>query len=183
MSVATTYAEAVFEAARDAGAVDVVAGDLAGFSEAVAGSDDLRAVLHDPKIDTRAKKGIVGSLTEGAHPVVVNFLQVLLDRGRMADFPDIVEAFERRVSLAEDRLQVEAITAVPLPEDLRARIVEQIQQKTGAAVDLTETVDPEIVGGLVLQIGESVVDGSVRHRIDELRETLRSSRVDAAVTG
>ena len=182
MSVATTYAEAVFEAARDAGAVDDVARDLRTFSEAVAGSDDLGAALHDPKIDTRAKKGIVASIVDGAHPVVVNFLQVLLDRGRMSEFPQILEAFEHRLSVAEHRLEVQAITAVPLPDDLRARIVEQIQEKTGAAVDLTETVDPDIVGGLVLQVGESVVDGSVRHRIDELREALRSSRVDAAVT-
>lgn len=182
MSVATTYAEAAFEAATGAGAVDDVARDLKAFSDALEGSDDLAAVLHDPKVDTQTKKGIVAGLTEGGHPVVVNFLQLLLDRGRMADFADIAEAFERRVSVAEDRLEVEAITAVPLPADLRSTIVEQIQQKTGASVDLTETVDPEIVGGLVLQVGESVVDGSVRHRIDELRETLRASRVDAAVT-
>lgn len=182
MSVAATYAEAVFEAATDLKAVDDVGRDLRAFADAVAGSDDLRAVLDDPNIDTAAKKAVVARLTEGSAPVVGNVLQVLLDRGRMADFPDILDAFEGRVAAAAGRLEVRAITAVPLPDDLRARIVAQIKEKTGADIDLTESVDPEIVGGLVLQVGESVVDASVRHRIEELREAMRSSRIDSAVT-
>ncbi len=182
MSVADTYAEAVFEAATDLGAVDDVGRDLRAFADAVAGSEDLRNVLDDPNVDTKVKKAVVASITEGSVPVVGNVLQVLLDRGRMPDFPHILDAFEHHVAAAAGRLEVRAITAVPLPDDLRARIVAQIQEKTGATVDLQESVDPEIVGGLVLQVGESVVDGSVRHRIDELRQTLRASRVDAAVT-
>ena len=180
MSVASTYAEALYEAAADADAVAPVAGDLTGFADGVAGSDELRSVLDNPEIDTRAKKGAVAALAEGAHPLVANFLQVLIDRGRITDIEEIAQAFQERVARAEDRLEVEAVTAIPLPDDLRARIVEQIQQKTGSAVDLTESVDPDIVGGLVLRIGGSVVDGSVRHRIDELREALSRAPVDAA---
>ena len=69
---------------------------------------------------------------------------------------------------------------MPLPDDLRERIVERIEEKTGHTVDLTESVDPDIVGGLVLRVGGVVVDGSVRHRIDELATRLQSAPVDAA---
>ena len=76
---------------------------------------------------------------------------------------------------------MEAVTAVPLPDDLRERIVERMQAKTNATIELTESVDPDVVGGLVLRVGEVVVDGSVRHRIDELRRELSGVPVDAAV--
>ena len=180
MSVATTYAEALYEAAADADAVEAVSADVAEFAEAYAGSDELRSVLDNPEIDTRTKKGTVTALTEGANPLVANFLQVLLDRGRMHEFGEIARAFGERVARAQDLLEVEAVTAVPLPDDLRARIVKRIEEKTGSSVALTESVDPDIVGGLVLRVGGVVVDGSVRHRIDELREALQNAPVDAA---
>lgn len=180
MSVATTYAEALYEAASDADAVTAVSADVAGFAEALEASDELSSVLANPEIETRSKKRAVGALTEGANPLVQNFLQVLLDRGRIHEFGDIARAFSDRVARAQDRLEVEAVTAVPLPDDLRARIVTRIEEKTGSSVDLTESVDPEIVGGLVLRVGSSIVDGSVRHRIDELREALQKAPVDSA---
>ena len=70
---------------------------------------------------------------------------------------------------------------MPLPDDLRDRIVESIQSKTNATVELTESVNPDVVGGLVLHVGEVVIDGSVRHRIEELRRDLTGAPVDAAV--
>ena len=181
MSVAGTYAEALYESAAEAGEVDAVASDIAAFAEAIKSSDELRDVLENPEIDTRTKKGVVGELMSDANPLAANFLQVLIDRGRIAEFPDIARTFAELVAAEEGRLEVEAVTAVPLPDDLRTRIVEGIEKKTGRSVQLTEAVDPEIVGGLVLHIGGTVVDGSVRHRIDELREALRSAPVDAAI--
>jgi F-type H+-transporting ATPase subunit delta len=181
VSVATTYAEALYEAALDADAVPQVAGDVDAFAEAVEGSEDLRAVLGNPEIDSRAKGAAAGALAADAHPLLANFLQVLVERGRIGGYLEIAEAFRERVARAEARLEVEAVTAVPLPADLRERIVASIQEKTSATVELTEAVDPEIVGGLVLHVGEVVVDGSVRHRLDELRRDLVGASVDAAV--
>ncbi|HMO00791.1 MAG TPA: ATP synthase F1 subunit delta [Miltoncostaeaceae bacterium] len=181
MSVAATYAEALFEAASDAGTVDAVAGEIAGFAEAVEESADLRQFLDNPEIEARVKKEAVKELSSSATPITANFLQVLIDRGRITEFPEIARAFAERVAAAEGRLEVEAVTAVPLPDDLRSRIVDEIARKTGRSVDLTESVDPEIVGGLVLRIGGAVVDGSVRHRIEELRAALSAAPVDAAL--
>jgi F-type H+-transporting ATPase subunit delta len=182
VSVASTYAEALYEAAVDSGAVAAVAEEVGALGRAVEESSDLRAFLDNPEIESRLKKDAVKELTSSANPLTANFLQVLIDRGRIAEFPEIARAFAERVAAEEGRLEVEAVTAVPLPEDLRERIVEEIARKTGRSVDLTESVDPEIVGGLVLRIGGAVVDGSVRHHIEELRATMRSAPVDAALT-
>ena len=179
MSVAATYAEALYEAAVDGSAVTPVAEDVASFAAGLAESAELRAVLTDPEVNAAHRKAVVESIAEGAHPLVLNFLRVLADRGRLDDFPAIAQALADRVSRAENRIDVEAVTAVPLPTDLRERIVEQIRAKTGAEVRMTETVAPEIVGGLVLRVGDSVVDGSVRHRLDELRYSMRRAHVDA----
>lgn len=182
MSAASTYAEALYEAAVDGSAVTPVAQDVAGFAAAVQESSDLRAVLGNPEVDSAAKKAVVETIAEGAHPLVLNFLRVLADRGRIGEVTEIADAFAARVAQAENRIDVEVVTAVPLPDDLRARIIEQIRGKTGADVDLTESVDPDIVGGLVLKVGGSVIDGSLRHRLEELRTTLRGAPVDAVET-
>jgi len=180
MSVATTYAEALYEAAADAGALQPVAEGFGAFAEAYAESDELRAVLLNPGIDPSAKRGVVESLAEGAHPQVVNALRLLIDRDRIAALPEIAEAFQDRVARAEERLEVEAVTAIPLPGDLRQRIVASLQEKSGKSIALTESVDPGIVGGLVLRVGETVVDGSVRRRLEQLRRELTGASVDAA---
>lgn len=181
MSVEGTYAEALYESARDAGAVDAVASDLSAFAAAVAESAELRDAIDNPEVDRRAKRAIIDQLTAGANPLVPNFLKVLIDRGRLTELPEIAAAFGERVDRAEARLEVEAVTAIPLPADLRDMIVKQIESKTGQSVVLSESVDPEIVGGLVLRVGELLVDGSVRRDLDRLGERLRSVSVDAAL--
>jgi F-type H+-transporting ATPase subunit delta len=181
VSVATTYAEALYEAAVDADALPQVSADVDAFARAVEESADLRTVLENPEIDSRAKSSVIAAVAADAHPLVRNFLQVLVERGRIAELLEIAEAFRERVARAEARIEVEAVTAVPLPDDLRDRIVESIQSKTNATVELTESVDADVVGGLVLHVGEVVVDGSVRHRIDELRRELTAAPVDEAV--
>ncbi len=182
MSVAGTYAEALYEAAVDADALEAVASGVGDFAAAFDESDDLRAALENPEFDARSKKAVVVALSEGAHPVVTNALQVLVDRGRILELPAIASAFQARVAQAERRLDVRAITAIPLPADLREQIVAMIREKTGQNVSLTETVDPDIVGGLVLQVGETVVDGSVRKHLEQLRRELTRASVDAAAT-
>lgn len=179
MSVEATYAEALYEAAVDQSAVTPVTEDVAAFASGLAESAELRAVLTDPEVDAASRKRIVEGVASDAHPLVLNFLRVLADRGRLDEYPAIAAAFASRVSRAENRIDVEAVTAVPLPADLRDRIIEQIRAKTGADVRLTETVDPDIVGGLLLHVGDAVVDGSVRHRLEELRTSMRSAHVDA----
>jgi F-type H+-transporting ATPase subunit delta len=180
MSVAGTYAEALYEAAAEARAVKEVAEDLAAFQAGLAEVAELRQVMHDPEISGREKKAILASLTEGGHRLLVNFLQVLIDRRRMDELPEIAEAFFELVAKAEGRVEVEAVTAVPLTEELRSQLVDRIQSVTGREVSLSERVDPEIVGGLKLVVGGVLVDGSVRFLLSDLRRELRSAPVEAA---
>jgi F-type H+-transporting ATPase subunit delta len=181
VSVSSTYAEALYEAAEESGSVERVAGDLYLFLQAMESTPELERVLMSPEVDTRAKKGTVAALTEGADPLLRSFLQVLIDRGRMEDVHEIAGAYAGRASSGEHRLAVEAITAVPLGEDLRARLVERLERDTGYGIDLTTSVDPDIVGGLVLRVEGAVLDGSVRRRLETLRESLRHTPVEAAV--
>ena len=124
---------------------------------------------------------MIAAVAADAQPLFANFLQVLVDRGRLPELLEIADAFRERVARATARLDVEAVTAIPLPDDLKARIVESLEEKTGTTVELTESVNPDVVGGLVLRVGEVVVDGSVRHRIEELRRELTGASVDGAV--
>ena len=180
MSVATTYADALHEAAADRESVDEVARDLADFVEAMEQSRELTLALTSPDIDPADRRAVVEALTEGAHELVRNFLLVLLDRGRLPDLPDIQRAFAAKVTEAEGRIEVHAITAVPLTDELRKRVVAKLEAKTGRRVELSESVDPEILGGLVLRFGASVVDASLRTRLARLGASLRSAPVEAA---
>jgi len=181
VSVAATYAEALYESAVDQGSVPEVAAQLVEFREAVAASPELQDVLANPEFETRVKKDVIAKLLVGANPLVANFMQVLLDRGRAGELAEIADGFAARVAVAEGRLRVRIRTAIPLPDDLRARLIAQISERTDRAVDIDTIVDPEIVGGLVIETGGSVVDASVRARLADLRQTMLHTSVRDAV--
>jgi F-type H+-transporting ATPase subunit delta len=182
LSVASTYAEALYEAAAETRAVREVAEGLAAFVAAVAEVPELRHALHDPELGGPEKKALVVSLAEGGHRVLVNFLQVLIDRRRIDELAEIAEAFADLVAKAEGRVEVEAVTAVPLSDELRTQLVDRIQSQTGREVSLTERVDPEIVGGLMLVVGGLLIDGSVRYLLSDLRRELTSAPVETALS-
>ncbi len=180
MSVATTYADALHGAAVDQESVAEVARDLADFVEAMGQSRELTLALTSPDVDPADRCAVIESLTAGAHELVRNFLLVLLDRGRLPELPEIQRAFAAKVTEAEGRIEVHAITAVPLTDDLRKRVVDKLEEKTGRRVELSESVDPEIIGGLVLELGTAVVDASLRTRLARLGAALRTAPVEAA---
>lgn len=181
LSVAATYAEALYGAASDKDAVAAVAADLAGFRDALAGSPDLAMVLGSPDIESAKQKAIVGALAKDADPLVARFLETLVERGRIGQVAEIAAAFAARLAKAEGRIEVEAVTAIPLTDDLRQAIIAKVAADTGQKVTLQEKVDPDLVGGLVLRAGGIAVDASVRSRLDQLRRTLTSSPVASAV--
>lgn len=175
MSAATTYAEALFQAADaadDGGAVATVSSDLQAVREAVAPGTDVGRVLLNPEVDSKAKKAAIGGLTDTVHPLVVNLLRVLVDRGRLEELPAVADAYVARVDRASGQIAVEVTSAVPLPDDLRAQVIERITEQTGRAAKITERVDPEIIGGLVLRVGPVVTDASVRGRLRGLRKQI-----------
>jgi F-type H+-transporting ATPase subunit delta len=172
LSVAATYAEALYQAADGKNAVGQVASDLTALAEALGADADVTRVLNNPKVDSVAKKAAVGALAGSASPLTINLLQVLVDRGRLEELPSVASAFADRVASAEGRLAVEVTSAIPLDDALRAKVVDRIREQTGKTPEITERVDPEIIGGLVLRVGGVVTDASVRGRLDGLRRSI-----------
>lgn len=175
MSVAVTYAEALYEAAAAKDVVEQVGSDLDEVRDALDPGGEVARVLLNPQVDSRAKKAAVAGLAQAANPLTVNLLQVLVDRGRLEEFPAIVDAFSARVADAAGEIRVEVTTAVPLPDDLRKQLIERIHLQTGRAPLISEQVDPEIIGGIILRVGGVMTDASVRGRLNGLRQTVRAT--------
>jgi F-type H+-transporting ATPase subunit delta len=170
---AVVYAKALFAAAEDAGAVEEVREQLAGFAKAFAESPQLRAALLDPQIARADKEAALRAVTDGGQPLLVNALRLLLVKGRMALLSGMAADFERLAEQATDVVEVQVTSAVPLAADVEEHLAERVQAATGRSVRLVKRVDAAIVGGLTLRIGEDmVVDASVRARIEQLRNRL-----------
>jgi F-type H+-transporting ATPase subunit delta len=172
VSVATTYAEALYQAAADKGGVGQVSADLSALGQVLGDDSEVARVLHNPQVESRVKKAALAGLGDNVNPLTINLLQVLVDRGRLEELPEIAAAFEDRVAEAEGRIAVEVTTAVPLPDDLRTKVVDRIREQTGKTPEITERVDPEIIGGMTLRVGGVLTDASVRGRLDGLRRTI-----------
>lgn len=150
--------------------------ELDDFAAAVAEVPELRSVLRNPQVDPRAKAGVLEELLGDADVLVRNFLRLTAEKGRVAEIEEIAREFDRLVAREERRLDVELTTAFELSDEAARQIVAQIEHASGRKVDATRTVDPELIGGLVLQAGSLRVDASVRGRLERLRRELVSTR-------
>lgn len=133
-------------------------------------------MLRNPELDPTTKAGLVQELLGGADELVSNFLRLTAEKGRIGEIEEIARELDRLVAELEGRLTVELTTAYELSEPEARGIVETIEQASGRKVEATRSVDPAIIGGLVLQAGSLRVDASVRGRLERLRRELVSSR-------
>jgi len=169
------YADALFGAAKDSGRLAEVREALADFAAAVEESPELSSVLRNPQLESRAKAAILADLVGGEEPLFANFLQLVAEKGRAGELDEIAREFERLMAREDRRLSVELTTARELSDDEAAAILRQIEQAAGRKVEGTRTVDPGLVGGIVLQAGSLRVDASVRGRLERLRHELAKS--------
>jgi F-type H+-transporting ATPase subunit delta len=153
-----------------------VQGQLDDFAAAVAEVPELRSVLRNPQIDPRAKARLLDELLGDADELLRNFARLAAEKGRIGGIEEIAREFERLVAAEERRLNVALTTAYELSDDEAAQIVKQIEEASGRTVEATRTVDPGLIGGLVLEAGSMRVDASVRGRLERLRRELVSSR-------
>ena len=170
------YAQALFEAAKDAGRLQQIGEELADFAAAVHDVPELRAVLRNPQLEPRVKVGVLDDLLGGADELVHNFLRLVAEKGRSGQIEDIAREFDRLLAVEERRLDVELTTARALSEDEGRDLVKQIEQASGRTVEATRKVDPNLIGGFVLQAGSMRVDASVRGRLEGLRQELVKGR-------
>jgi ATP synthase F1 delta subunit len=167
-----TYARALFEAAKEQGRLKKVAEELGDFAAAVRDVPELRAVLRNPELDPETKAGIVAEIIGDADPLLGNFLRLVAEKGRSGEIAEIARELDRLIAAEEGRLDVELTTAYELSGPDAAAILKQIQEASGRKVEATRKVDPNLIGGFVLQAGSMRVDASVRGRIERLRREL-----------
>ena len=133
---------------------------------------ELRSVLRNPQLESSAKGRILADLAGDDEPLFKNFLLLTAEKGRAGELEEIAKEFERLMAREERRLSVELTTARELTDDEAQTIVGQIEQAAGRKVEATRSVDPDLLGGIVLQAGSYLVDASVRGRLERLRQTL-----------
>ena len=180
--IARVYATALFEAAT---AVDTVArtgADLRAFVQALDESQPLANAVLNPQIEPEAKMRVLTKLTSTADHLAAGVLAVLLEKGRITLCGAVADQYERFVDQAAKVVEVEVTTAVPVAADVERLIVERVRRSSGGEPRLTKRVDPGILGGLVLRVDDVLVDGSLRARIQQLDDRLRTADVRSGKT-
>jgi F-type H+-transporting ATPase subunit delta len=168
--IAEVYARSIFEVAKERAVLDEVKEQLDEFSDALSENHDLAVYFFSPYFSTDEKKDGLSRLLEDAESSFINFLEALIERHRM---PAIFRIRARLDDLWEKenrRLPVEVTSAVELDEGTIRDIGARIGEQTGHEVDLESRVDPEILGGIVLRVGNSVLDASIKNRLNQLRK-------------
>jgi F-type H+-transporting ATPase subunit delta len=145
---------------------------LSDFAAATSELPELRTVLRNPQLESSAKAAILGDLAGDEEPLFANFLQLVAEKGRAGELEEIAREFDRLMAREERRLTVELTTARELSDAEADTILKQIEHAAGRKVEATRSVDPDLVGGIVLQAGSLRVDASVRGRLERLRHEL-----------
>jgi len=179
--VSRRYASALFAVAERESLAAGLKEALESFSELLAGSDDLRHILHSPRFHTAEKKNVVAALIGEAddetHALLHRFLDLLIDKHRIEWFDEILSDFSRIEETSRGISRAHVTTAGPLAEALKDRLETVLGKLTGGRVFLEFTEDPAILGGIVISIEGKVIDASVKYRLDMMREHLKSVRV------
>jgi F-type H+-transporting ATPase subunit delta len=167
------WAAGLLEIARAEGQLESVEDDLFRFARVVEGSDELRSVLTDEGVPAARRLGVVSDLLGSrAAPLSVALVSAVVAAGRARSLPGITEELVRRAAASRQRVVAEVRSAVSLDPDQRQRLTEALTRATGKAVEIKVVVDPSVLGGVVAQVGDTVIDGSIRARLDELRERI-----------
>jgi F-type H+-transporting ATPase subunit delta len=167
------YAAAILEVARAEGELDRIGDELFRIARAFESSNELREALTDPRLPVERKQSIVDELLgTQALPLTVSLVGFVVGAGRAADLPAIADRLAERAAGERGRVIAEVRSATELDDETTARLAEALGRATGRQVEVKTVVDPSVVGGIVTRIGDTVIDGSVRHRLEELRENL-----------
>jgi F-type H+-transporting ATPase subunit delta len=168
--IAQVYARSLFEVAQERGKLDVVREQVGQFADALAQSRELEIFFFSPYFSTEEKKDGLRRAVEGADETVENFLALLVENHRMPVVFRVRRELDRLWREANQLLPVQITSAIALDDAVTSRIGEEIGRQTGRRVELEATVDPDVVGGIVLRVGNSILDASIRTRLDNLRK-------------
>ena len=169
----TAYAEALFAVARAEGPLAEVEDELFRVAQVIRGNDELRDKLADPHIPVAIRQQIIVDLLGGkALPATTSLVSMVVGTGRVRDLPAIVDALVAMSAREANKEVAEVRTAIALTDDQKSRLADALGQATGKQIEVKVIIDPSIKGGVVTQIGDTVIDGSIRRRLDQLRNSL-----------
>jgi F-type H+-transporting ATPase subunit delta len=167
------YAQGLLEIAQSEDRLGEIEDELFRFARVVEGNDDLRMALSNPGLSLERRASIVDELLEGrALPVTRAMASFVIGAGRGHDFPAIVQRFVELAAQTREREVAEVRSATPLDDQQVQRLAQALSRATGKNVEVKVVIDSTVMGGIVATIGDTVIDGTVRHRLDQLKETL-----------
>ena len=174
--VARRYARALYEDAAEKGAIEKVDDDIAMIQESVEGSPELRRFFTDRMVNAQKKEAVIDSLfKKRVHSITLSFLQLLTRKRRENLFLNIVEAYQdlrnKQLGVVEAHVRV----ALPMSAEEEKKVKEGIESLTGKHVQLKTEIDPSIMGGVIIRVGDMVYDGSVQHQLNSLKDRLKLS--------
>jgi ATP synthase F1 delta subunit len=169
---ARVYAEALFEVGRDKGKLDALQQQLGQFADAVDRNRDLQVFFFSPYLSSAEKVEGIERAISGAEPELINFLELLVDKHRMTEVFRIRRELDELWKHENRRIDVTVTSAVELDSAVVEKIGQEVERQTGEKVDLSSEVDGEILGGIVLQVGNMVLDASIRNRLEKLRKSV-----------
>jgi F-type H+-transporting ATPase subunit delta len=167
--IARVYSEALFEVAQDKDSLDEIHEQLGEISDVLAENRDLQVFFFSPYFSSAEKRDGIKRAIDGANPELVNFLELLAEKHRMPALFRIRKRFDELWAKENKRLGVIVTSAVELDSQIVESIGAEIEKQTGQTIELESNVDPEILGGLRLQVGNMVLDASIRSRLEKLR--------------
>ena len=174
--IAVVYGRSLFEAALDQDELDVIREQLGQFADALDEDRELQVFFFSPYFSTQEKKEGLHRAVSGAEAILLNFLDLLVENHRMPVLFRIRREYDALWREQNKRLPVQVTSAVELDESTVRHIGERIEQQTGRKVELSSSVEPDILGGIVVRVGNSVLDASIRNRLDTLRrQVVRSA--------
>lgn len=168
--IAEVYARALFEVAQEHGLLDEVRDDLTAFAHALNDNRDFAVFFFSPYFSSEEKKDGLKRAVTGAEPVFMNFLEALIERHRMPAIFRIRDRYQDMWEDERDLLPVEVTSAVALDKATIGSIGDRIGEETKRTVELSSKVDPDILGGIVLRVGNVILDASIRNRLEQLRK-------------
>lgn len=168
-----SYAEALFQVARAEETLDRVEEELTRLNKSLDANSELREFLSNPQISSDGKKSALFQIFGGKiSPITLHWMNMVVDQGRQRRLPAIIEAFLTLTEDARDNVTAEVITSVPLSEDLAKRLEQELSKITKKRVFLKPMVDDSILGGVIVKIENKVIDGSVKHRLEEMKNEM-----------
>lgn len=172
---ARVYAGALFDVGKEKGKLDALREQLSAFADAVDGNRELQVFFFSPYFSSAEKADGAKRAISGAEPEFLNFLELLIEKQRMPEVFRIRRQFDELWKQENRRIDVTVTSAVELDPAVVGKIGEEIERQTGEKVDLSSEVDDKILGGIVLQVGNMVLDASIRSRLEKLRKSVATA--------